>query len=135
KSPGMGKGAPVRARRFTARLMMVVVIPFPLIAFPVAEVAAQTGGHGAPGWDDRADTPGWVSEFTVLGFNAVLGGLTAGIRQWRSGRSFSDGCSRGFRGGGVVYAWKRSAAERCPSAGLIGRGVAGAGGSIVRNAS
>lgn len=112
--------------RAWARIAFVAAL---LLTVHAAEAAAQTGV------DNPRDTPGWVGEFTVLGFNAVLGGLTAGIRQRVTGGSFEDGFTRGFMGGTVIYAGKRIAAERFPGAGLVGRGVAGAGGSMVRNAS
>ncbi len=127
QSPVSGKWLGYLADGFHgwARIVCVAV----LLTVHAAEAAAQTRV------DDPRDTPGWVGEFTVLGFNAVLGGLTAGIRRHVSGGSFEEGFTRGFMGGSVVYAGKRIAAEGFPGAGLAGRGVAGAGGSMVRNAS
>jgi len=78
--------------------------------------------------------PDWVAHFTILSANAVVGGLTAGIGQKLQGGSFEDGFTRGFLGGTVVYAGKRVAAEDFPGSGLLGRGVAGVGASVVRNA-
>ena len=123
---GKRTGRPAGGARGWCRIVSVSVL---LLTVHAVESAAQAG------LQDRRDTPGWVAEFTVLGFNAVLGGLTAGIRQQVAGGSFEDGFTRGFAGGSVIYAGKRIAAERFPGAGLIGRGVAGAGGSMVRNAS
>lgn len=97
------------------------------------ELTAQNG-VGTPISDEHRP-PAWVGQFTVLGFNAVLGGVTAGLRQRLEGGSFEDGFTRGFLGGGIIYAGKRLAAEGFPAAGLMGRGVAAAGGSIVRNAA
>jgi hypothetical protein len=83
----------------------------------------------------RPETPGWVGQFTVLAFNAVLGGLTAGVRRHSDGGSFGDGFTRGFLGGTVVYTAKRVAVEDVPGAGLAGRAIGGLGGSMIRNAS
>jgi hypothetical protein len=79
--------------------------------------------------------PRWVSEFTILSANAVFGGVTSGFLQKTRGGSFRDGFTRGFLGGSVVYAGKRLAVERFGGAGLLGRGVAATGASMVRNAS
>ena len=97
----------------------------------VAPAAAQLPG---PREDERA-VPPWVGQFTVLGANALLGGLTAGIAQELRGGSFSDGFTRGFLGGSIVYVGKRVAVEHFAGAGLLGRTVASAGASVVRNAS
>lgn len=72
----------------------------------------------------------------ALGANMALGGLTAGIRQWRSDHgSFWDGLWRGAVGGVGMYAGKRLATSETFGAGLLGRGVAAAGASMTRNAS
>lgn len=81
------------------------------------------------------EVPSWVGQFTILSGNAVLGGLTAGIRQELRGGSFKDGFTRGFLGGAVVYAGKRIAIQNFDGAGFLGREVGAVGASMVRNAS
>jgi hypothetical protein len=81
------------------------------------------------------EPPHWVGEFTLLGANALLGGVTAGVMQRVRGGSFRDGFARGALGGTIVYAGKRTAAERFFGAGFMGREVAAVGSSIVRNAA
>lgn len=81
------------------------------------------------------EQPAWVGDLTLLSANGLLGGITAGARQALAGGSFQDGFTRGFLGGGVVYAGKRLAAARFPGAGLVGREAAAVGGSIVANAA
>jgi len=65
----------------------------------------------------------------------MIGGLTAGLVQHFRGGSFRDGFTRGMLGGAVAYAGKRASAERFAGAGVLGRMVAAAGASGVRNAS
>lgn len=85
------------------------------------------------------ETEGWASdalgEAVFLGANAAVGGLTAALWQELSGGSFEDGLVGGVLGGSVVYAGKRVAAERFPGAGFLGRDLAAAGSSVVRNAA
>jgi hypothetical protein len=71
----------------------------------------------------------------LLGANVAIGGLTAGIRQWRSDGSFLDGFWRGGLGGVGTFSGKMMAASDFPAAGLAGRAVAGVGASVSRNAA
>lgn len=87
----------------------------------------------APG--EEREHPAWVGDLTLLSANGLIGGITAGARQALAGGSFQDGFTRGFLGGGVVYAGKRLAAARFPGSGLMGREAAAVGGSIVVNAA
>ena len=80
------------------------------------------------------ESPRWAGELASLSANGILGGLTAGVAQRLKGESFADGFVRGFLGGGFSWAGKRIAAERFDGAGLIGRELAAAGASVVRNA-
>ncbi|MBX6364670.1 MAG: hypothetical protein IRZ00_12450, partial [Gemmatimonadetes bacterium] len=79
--------------------------------------------------------PHWVGEFTILSANALLSAASAGVVQALRGGSFGDGFMRALPGGAAVYLGKRLAAERFDGAGLIGREVAAAGTSMVRNAA
>ncbi|HSJ10974.1 MAG TPA: hypothetical protein VK928_13710 [Longimicrobiales bacterium] len=82
----------------------------------------------------RENWPAWTGEVAVLGANALLGGVSAGINQKIRGGSFRDAFLGGLAGGAFVYGGKRIAAERFGGAGLVGREVAALGGSMVRNA-
>lgn len=85
---------------------------------------------------NAADDSRVSGDLLALGANVALGGLTAGIRQWRSeDGSFWDGLWRGAVGGVGMYAGKRIVASETFGAGLLGRGVAAAGASMTRNAS
>jgi hypothetical protein len=78
--------------------------------------------------------PNWTSELAVLSGNALLGGVSAGVLHRLRGGSFRDAFLRGLGGGAVIYGGKRIAVERFGGAGLVGRQVAAAGASMVRNA-
>ncbi len=107
-----------------AALLLVLV---PLAAGPAAAQDTHQHGHA------RASSgPG---EITLLGINALVGGVTAGLWQELSGGSFEEGFTGGVLGGSVHYAGKRLAAESFPGAGFLGRQVAATGASIVRNVS
>jgi hypothetical protein len=79
--------------------------------------------------------PSWTGELAVLGGNALLGGLSAGVIHKLRGGDFSDAFVRGLAGGVVVYGGKRVAVERFGGAGLVGRQVAAVGASMTRNAA
>lgn len=81
------------------------------------------------------DPPRWTGDAAALGINAALGGLTAGVGQWLGGGSFTDGFTRGFAGGALVYGGKRVAVQNFSGAGLLGREVAAVGSSVIRNAA
>jgi hypothetical protein len=114
------------------------VLAFVLILGVAAPAASQVCFRG--GVADESDepcrfaAPRWSGELASLGANALLGGLTAGLVRHFSGGSFAEGFTRGVLGGSLVYAGKRVAAERFGGAGLIGRELAAAGASTVRNA-
>lgn len=84
-----------------------------------------------PPCDERY--PEWAGEMAVLGANALLGGVSAGVMQRLHGGSFSDGFVRGLVGGAVIYGGKRVAVERFGGAGLAGREIAAVGASMIRN--
>ena len=71
----------------------------------------------------------------LLGGNALLGGVSAGIVHRLRGGSFGDAFLKGVAGGAVIYGGKRIAVERFGGAGLVGREVASVGASMVRNAA
>lgn len=81
------------------------------------------------------DTPRWVGEARVLGINAAIGGLTAGVLRHARGESFWRGFLGGALGGGVSYGGKRISGERFRGAGFLGRETAAVGASIVQNAA
>lgn len=108
-------------RAATALLLSAVL----LVSLP-GSAAAQTDP-----WQPSATT----GELAYLGFNTLIGAVTAGVLAKVRGEDFSDAAVAGALGGAVVYAGKRTAVLRFPAAGLLGRQVAGVGSSMVRNAS
>lgn len=107
-----------------AALLLVLV---PLAAGPAAAQDTHHRGHAG-----ASSGPG---EVALLGINALVGGLSAGLWQELSGGTFEDGFTGGALGGSVHYAGKRLAAGSFPGAGFLGRQVAATGASIVRNVS
>ncbi|HEU0053332.1 MAG TPA: hypothetical protein VFQ39_09155, partial [Longimicrobium sp.] len=83
--------------------------------------------------DDHA--PRLRGEALTLATNALLGGVTAGVRRMLAGGSFGEGFAPGAAGGALTYAGKRIAVEEFDGAGLLGREVAAVGSSISRNAA
>ncbi len=105
------------------------------VALPLA-VRAQNPPRPSPDtivYGVRA--PRWAAHAGILGVNAVLGGVSAGLLQELRGGSFKDGFSRGALGGTVTYFGKRVASRRFQGAGFLGREVSALGSSMVRNAS
>jgi len=84
--------------------------------------------HGGPGESIGAHA-------RVFGINALLGGLTAGVRSQIRGDGFGRAFLLGTAGGGLNYGGKLLSVEPVWGAGLAGRQVASVGSSIVRNAS
>lgn len=111
---------------YLAGVVALLLVLVQAAATPAAAQGTHHGGHvGASGSDD----------VTLLGVNALIGGVTAGLWQELSGGSFEDGFVGGALGGSVQYAGKRLAAESFFGAGFLGRQVAATGASIVRNVS
>ncbi len=113
------------------------VAAFTILVWSGSAVSAQeqcfAGSVDHPG-GCRFEAPRWAGEFATMSANGMLGALTAGFAQHFRGGSFQDGFVRGAMGGVIVYAGKRISSERFSGAGLLGRGVAAAGSSAVRNA-
>lgn len=91
------------------------------------------------GWSEQAAAQSrqdfeWSSEARVLGANALLGGLSAGLAALVRGDPPVPAFTRGAGGGVLVYAGKRIAVDPRPGAGFLGRQVASVGGSITGNA-
>jgi hypothetical protein len=74
-------------------------------------------------------------EAVTLLSNALLGGVTVGVRRALAGGSFGDAFAAGAAGGALTYAGKRIAVEGFAGAGLLGREVAAVGSSVSRNAA
>lgn len=103
------------------------------VALPVA---AQTTDGTRTLLPDAAAPSASAGEYiTAFTVNVAIGGLTAGIRQWRKDGSFLDGLWRGGLGGAGTFAGKLLAASDAPAGGLTGRAIAGAGSSVSRNAA
>jgi hypothetical protein len=127
-----------RTRRLDGRRRCLGVVLAIAVLAPMPATGQGFCPPGHPGLGEvpcPLDPPRWTGDLAVLGANAILGGVTAGIAQRHSGGSFRDGFTRGFLGGAVIYAGKRVASERFAAAGLIGREVAAVGGSMVDNAA
>ena len=73
-------------------------------------------------------------ELTVLGVNALLGGLTSGTAALVQGKPFLRAFGMGLAGGTLVYGGKRFASwYGVPVSGAAGRVFAAVGASMVRN--
>lgn len=124
----------MRPDRTARRRTLMLAAALSWVGVPASSVAAQNPGGAAvpvPG----PSTDGLAEHVTALGVNVAIGGLTAGIRQWRKDGSFLDGLWRGGLGGVGSYAGKLLAGSDIPGGGLAGRGIAGAGASVSRNAA
>ncbi|HEX7089678.1 MAG TPA: hypothetical protein VF192_06050 [Longimicrobiales bacterium] len=74
------------------------------------------------------------TEFTVLGINALLGGVTSGTAALVRGRPFFRAFGLGLAGGTLVYGGKRFASwYGVPGSGIAGRFFAAVGASMIRN--
>lgn len=94
------------------------------------EVVAQVGPQEEEPWAPW----GSATEVSFFMVNGVVGAVTAGVAAVLRGEDFSEALSGGALGGALVYAGKRTAMLSFPGSGLLGRQVAGVGGSVVRNA-
>lgn len=81
------------------------------------------------------DSGGALSHPVLLGVNAVLGGLTAGVGRWLNGGSVHHGIGAGLAGGALGYVGRRIAVQDFGGAGLLGRQVNAVGASLVANAA
>jgi hypothetical protein len=106
----------------------LVVIMGVALALGTGPLHAQVGG-------DNWSAPGWMGDVTFLSLNSLTSGVTAGVFQKLRGESFTDAFARGALGGAVYYGGLRISAQHFDGAGLLGRQVAAAGTSMVRNAS
>lgn len=99
-------------------------------------LAAQCVGEAcrAPARSTAA-SPSWSGELQVVGVNAALGAVTAGLLSKARGGSFTAAFGRGALGGVGVYAGKRVTTAGFRTAGLLGREIAAVGASVVRNAA
>jgi len=74
------------------------------------------------------------TELAVIGANALLGGVTAGMTALVNGRPFLRAFGLGAAGGAIAYGGKRFMSwHGIPGAGLAGRFFGATGASIVRN--
>ena len=103
-------------------------VPRALAAQPACERARCAPAEAA------ATSARWSGELQVAGVNAVIGGVTAGLRSRARGGSFGHAFSRGAMGGVGIYAGKRLTTARFATAGFLGRQLAAVGASAVRNA-
>jgi hypothetical protein len=112
----------ITGRRVAAPVACLLV----LLWLPgAARGQADTGANAGTG----------VSDPVLVGVNAVLGGLTAGVGRWLRGGSVTKGAAVGLAGGALGYAGRRIAVEDFSGAGLLGRQVNAVGTSLVANAA
>lgn len=90
---------------------------------------------GARGQSDVGDTGHGLNHPVLLGVNAVLGGLTAGVGRWLNGGSIHQGLEVGLAGGALGYVGRYVAVQDFGGAGLLGRQVNAVGTSMVANAA
>ncbi len=76
-----------------------------------------------------------VSRIKLLGVNAAIGGITAGVSQAARGRSFWKGMLNGSAGGATVYFGKCLIGQKTTAGDWFGRGTVMLGSSAVANAS
>jgi hypothetical protein len=106
----------VRAAR---RGVVVVALGAMLVALAAAPAQAQANAR---------------AELTVLGINALLGGVTSGTAALVRGRPFVRAFGLGLAGGTLVYGGKRFASwYGVPGSGMAGRVFAAVGASMIRN--
>lgn len=80
-------------------------------------------------------TPPWTEDVAVLGVNALVGGVVAGVGALLRGGDAGDAFLDGALGGAVVFAGKRVAIQGFDGAGLLGRMTGGVGSSMVAGAA
>jgi hypothetical protein len=111
-------------------LFLVVVLAWAL----AASVSAQSVTRPGEEWsEDLPPLRGLSGQVTLLGANMVLSGLTGGVLRWHGGGSFLRGFGEGALGGAAIYAGKAMVARGGDGLPFVGRQVAAAGGSVVRN--
>lgn len=95
-----------------------------------------TPGGASPAWAQSSPQMrfDWSTEKRVLGANALLGGVSAGLAALVRGDPPVPAFARGAGGGALVYAGKRIAVDPRAGTGFLGRQVASVGGSITGNA-
>lgn len=90
---------------------------------------------GAAQQPDHPEKDSFAQGTAVLGANAMVGGMTAGIRAWIEGRPVGPAFLQGAIGGSLMFAGKRIAVEHGDLAPFTGRMVAALGSSIVAHAT
>lgn len=103
-------------------------------ALAVATVALPAAAR-AQSHEPALFADGVAGHVALLGANAAVSGLTAGVLRWWRGGSFRAGFVGGAAGGAVVYGGKVVAVQDVPGAGMAGRQLAAVGASAVRNAA
>ncbi|HEY8468646.1 MAG TPA: hypothetical protein VIL18_03335 [Longimicrobiales bacterium] len=114
---GAGHGGSGRAARRGAVVVVLCALLASLAAPPPVQAQANA----------RA-------ELTVLGVNALLGGVTSGTVALVQGRPFFRAFGLGLAGGTLVYGGKRFASwYGVPGSGVAGRFFTAVGASMIRN--
>jgi hypothetical protein len=123
------------------RFASILLLPC-LLAGAAAEAGAQPLPFAEPRphfWGPWPEPPPprrtTQAQLLTLGANALLGGLTAAVRQYRGDGSIAAAFAGGSLGGAVGFAGKRVAGEEFTASGLLGREIAAVGASITSNAA
>jgi hypothetical protein len=124
------------------RFASVLLLPCLLLGGAAAEAGAQPHPYDEPRpqfWGPWPEPPPprrtTQAQLLTLGANALLGGVTAAVRQYRGDGSIAAAFAGGALGGAVAFAGKRIAGEEFTASGLLGREVAAVGASITSNAA
>jgi hypothetical protein len=96
-------------------------------------MAILSAGRPAAGQGQQESFDYLAQDLSVLGANAIVGGLTGAIRAVLEGRPVASAFARGALGGSVVFAGKALASRDGSLAPPTGRILAGIGTSIVLN--
>jgi len=118
--------APVSRRILLLLLIALVAVP------RVAQAQCAPPMPCIPYEPDDSDLERQVR---LLGINAALGGVTAGVLHTLRGGDFIGAFLKGALGGTVTYGAKRLAVQDFDGAGFLARQVGSVGDSFVRNAA
>jgi hypothetical protein len=121
--------------------MRMIRNPLTVLAAGILLLAGPAALHAQLAWPPALGTPsrastltGWQGDATLLGANALLGGITAGVWSALRGESFGRAFITGAGGGALGYAGRRVSVLDWQGAGVVGREVTAVGASMVGNA-
>ena len=116
--------------RHVLLLLLITLVAVPRVAHAQCVAPPMPCTQHEPGSDDSLER-----QARLLGVNAALGGITAGLLHTLRGGDFIDAFLRGALGGTVTYGAKRLAVQDFDGAGFLARQLGSVGDSFVRNAA